>query len=266
MPHDALVKAVFSKLRHARGLLRELLPEPLRRRTDFRTLRLESGIAVDDEELDEQRMDLLYSARVGQRRALFYVLFEHQSRVDHWMAFRLLCYLVAIWKSCRAQNPRAKKLPAIFPLVMHHSRSGWTASAVFEELLDLDKDLLGAIGSYVPRFRFLLDDLPAQSDEALRARRRMTPGGRTAILALKYGRERIALRIRVLSQDARDPRARDVLALVLRYITETSHTPTGTLQRLLAEQVGPKVAEEVMTLAERLRREGRREGETTGMR
>src|SRR5262249_18312256 len=138
-----------------------------------------------------------------------------------------LCYLVAIWKGCRAQNPRAKKLPAIFPLVMHHSRAGWTASVAFEDLLDLDEDLLRAIGPYVPRFRFLLDDLPAQSDEALRARRRMTPGGRTAILALKYGRERIAVRIRVLSPDAGDPRARDVLALVLRYIAETSRTPTG---------------------------------------
>ena len=94
-PHGALFKAAFSKLRHARGLLRALTPDPLGRRIAWPTLRIESGIAVDDDELDEQRMDLLYSARVGQRRALFYVLFEHQSRVDHWMAFRLLCYLVS---------------------------------------------------------------------------------------------------------------------------------------------------------------------------
>src|SRR5262249_18653897 len=83
---------------------------------------------------------------------------------------------------------------------------------------------------------------------------------------LKHGRDHIAVRIRVLSPDARDPRARAVLALILRYIAETSRTPAGTLQRLLAEQVGPKVAEDVMTLAEQLRRGGRREGETTGMR
>jgi hypothetical protein len=107
-PHDALFKAAFSKLRHARGLLRELLPAQVGERLDWRTLRLESGIAVDDEDLDEQRMDLVYSVRAGQRRVLLYVLAEHQSKVDPWMIFRLLCYLVAIWKGFRAQHPQAR--------------------------------------------------------------------------------------------------------------------------------------------------------------
>src|SRR5262249_51033087 len=64
--HDALFKAAFSKLRHARGLLRSLVPEPLGRRIAWSTLRIESGIAVGDEDLGEQRMDLVYSARAGR--------------------------------------------------------------------------------------------------------------------------------------------------------------------------------------------------------
>ena len=80
-PHDALFKAAFSKPHHARGLLRELLPAPLGRRIDWRTLRLESGIAVGDEDLGEQRMDLVYSVLVRRRRVLVYVLAEHQSSV-----------------------------------------------------------------------------------------------------------------------------------------------------------------------------------------
>ena len=67
-PHDALFKAAFTKLRHARGLLRALVPEPLGRRILWTTLQLESGIAVGGEDLDEQRMDLVYSARAGKRR------------------------------------------------------------------------------------------------------------------------------------------------------------------------------------------------------
>ncbi|MFS8069349.1 MAG: Rpn family recombination-promoting nuclease/putative transposase, partial [Byssovorax sp.] len=202
-PHDALFKAAFSKLRHARGLLRELLPAQVGERLDWRTLRVESGIAVDDEDLDEQRMDLVYSVRAGRRRVLLYVLAEHQSKVDPWMIFRLLCYLVAIWKGFRAQHPQARKLPAILPVVVHHSPTGWTANVAFEDLLDADAALLDAIGPYVPRFRFLLDDLSVQSDAALRARSKMTPGGRVAILALKHGRAPIAVRIQVLSPDGR---------------------------------------------------------------
>ena len=91
-------------------------------------------------------MDLVYSVRAGKRRVLIYVLAEHQSKVDPWMAFRLLCYLVAIWKGYRAQHPRARKLPAILPIVVHHSPTGWTAPVAFEDLLDADAELLDALG------------------------------------------------------------------------------------------------------------------------
>ena len=263
-PHDALFKAAFSKLRHARGLLRELLPGPVGRRFAWRTLRLESGIAVGDEDLDEQRMDLVYSVQAGRRRVLIYVLAEHQSKVDTWMAFRLLCYLVAIWKSFRADHPRARRLPAIVPIVVHHSATGWTANVAFEQMLDVDADLLEALGPHVPRFRFLLDDLSAQSDAALRKRRQMTPGGRVAILSLKHGRAPIAVRIRALSPDGRAHAARDVLAIVLRYILETTQADAVKLRGLLVRQLGRKEAEKMLTTAERLRREGRTEGRTEG--
>jgi hypothetical protein len=265
-PHDALFKAAFSKLRHARGLLRALVPEPLGRRIAWPTLRIESGIAVGDEDLDEQRMDLVYSVRAGGRRVLLYVLAEHQSKVDPWMAFRLLCYLVAIWKGHRAEHPRAKKLPAILPIVVHHSPTGWTAPVAFEELLDADAELLDALGPHVPRFRFLLDDLSAQTDAELRGRSRMTAGGRVAILSLKHGRDQVAIRIRVLLPDGRASAARDVLASVLQYILETSGAEPATLRELLARQVGRKEAEKMLTTAERLRREGRQEGEVLGKR
>ena len=211
-------------------------------------------------------MDLVYSARAGRRRVLIYMLAEHQSKVDPWMAFHLLCYLVAIWKGHRGQHPRAKKLPAILPIVVHHSPAGWTAPVTFEEVLDADAELLAALGPYVPRFRFLLDELSLQTDADLRTRTQMTAGGRVAILSLKHGRDHVAVRIRVLSPDGRAPAARDVLASVLRCILETSRAEPATLRELLSRQVGREAAEEIMTTAERLRREGMREGEARGKR
>jgi hypothetical protein len=181
------------------------------------------------------------------------------------MVFRLLCYLVSLWKAFRAQHPRVKTLPAIIPIVVHHSPTGWTAPVAFEDMLDADAALLAALGPYVPRFRFLLDDLSAQTDAELRARSKMTAGGRVAILSLKHGRDEDAVRIRVLSPDGRAPSARDVLASVLRYILETSRAEPATLRGLLARQVGREAAEEIMTTAEMLRREGRREGEARGV-
>ena len=92
----------------------------------------------------------------------------------------------------------------------------------------------------------------------------MTAGGRVAILSLKHGRDQVAVRIRVLSPDGRAPAARDVLASVLRYILETSRAEPATLRELLARQVGREAAEEIMTTAEMLRREGETRGVKKG--
>jgi hypothetical protein len=263
-PHDALFKAAFSKLHHARGLLRALLPERLGRRIVWSTLRAEKGLAVGDEALDEQRMDLVYSTRAGKRRVLIYVLAEHQSKVDPWMVFRVLCYMVAIWKGYCADHPRAKLLPAIVPIVVHHSATGWTAPVAFDELLDVDAELLDTLGPYLPRFRFLLDDVSKQTDADLRARTAMTPGGRLVILALKHGRAPVAIRVGALAPDGRALAVRDVLTSVVRYILETSRVEPAALRELLARQVGRKEAERMLTTAEKLRREGRAEGRAEG--
>src|SRR5262245_12768080 len=123
-------------------------------------------------------------------------------------------------------------------------------------MLDVDADLLAALGPIVPRFRFLLDDLSAQTDAELRARTNMTAGGRVVILSLKHGRDQLAMRIRVLSPDGRAPAARDVLVCVLRYILETGRAEPAILRGLLARQLGREAAEEIMTTADMLRREG----------
>jgi hypothetical protein len=81
----------------------------------------------------------------------------------------------------------------------------------FEAMLNVDAALLSAVRPHVLCFEILLDDLAVQSDDALRARSKMTPGGRLAVLSLKHGRGPIALRIRVLSPDGKVAGARDVL-------------------------------------------------------
>ncbi|KYF63223.1 hypothetical protein BE11_46980 [Sorangium cellulosum] len=48
-------------------------------------------------------------------------LFEHQSTTHPLMAFRLLEYMVRIWKGHLERHPRSTRLPAILPVVLHHS-------------------------------------------------------------------------------------------------------------------------------------------------
>src|SRR5687768_9681764 len=93
--HDLLFRSTFSQVEHAASILRLLLPPALVARIDWESLTLCPGSFVD-EVLSERQSDLLYSVRVGGRRALLYLLFEHESSSEHLMSFRLLRYEVRI--------------------------------------------------------------------------------------------------------------------------------------------------------------------------
>src|SRR5262249_29431086 len=140
-----------------------------------------------DETLTERLSDLLFSIRLGGRPALLCLLFEHQSESVPLMALRLLRYEVRIWDAWVRENPKAKRIPAVIPAVLHHSAEGWTAAVAFEELLDVDPELLDVIAPYVPRFRFVLDDISAATDDELRGRA-MTALGRLVLWCLRYSR------------------------------------------------------------------------------
>ena len=78
----------------------------------------------------------LFAARVGGRRALIYILFEHQSQVAPLMPLRLLKYMLRAWDQYVLNHPNTTVVPILLPVVIHHSERGWTKSTAFEELYD----------------------------------------------------------------------------------------------------------------------------------
>ncbi len=268
--HDALFKHIFSQPEHAISVLREILPAKLSARIDWKTLRQEPGSVVD-QTLSGRHTDILFSVSLSGRRAFIYVLFEHQSDSEVLMTYRLLAYMVRIWGKYRSDNPNAKKLPAILPVVLHHSEQGWTRATSFEEELDLDEETLNLVAEHIPRFRFLLEDISHQEDDALRERA-MTALARLGLFCLKNGRRPdhlLAELVRwtaVVREVIRAPNGMAALAAVLRYIYETNERITvDEIKVLVAGIVGKEAENEVMTLAERLRQEGETRGLSKGL-
>ena len=130
-PHDALVKSAFSQIEHATGLLRQVLSPELAARVDFTTLALCPGSFVD-EALRERHTDLLFAAKIAGHEARIYLLFEHKSQVEALLPLQLLRYLLRAWEAWLVEHPQAKRIPVIVPVVLHHSKSGWTAATSFE--------------------------------------------------------------------------------------------------------------------------------------
>jgi hypothetical protein len=270
-PHDALFRATFCQPEHAAGALRAALPPEIAERVDFASLAHVPGSFID-EELSGSHTDLLYSVRLSGRRALFYLLYEHQSTPRRLMPLDVLTYEVRIWNDHVAKHPKEKLLPAILTVVLYHGESGWSAATSFEALLDLDDATRAALAEHVPRFRLLIDDVGRQEDGALRSRA-MTALGRLVLLCFKYARDpdelvrRLIRWADVMREVWRAPNGAAALGLVVRYIYEVGgERPVRTLSKLAAGKVGEDVEKAFVSYAEQLRREGRREGRSKGLR
>jgi len=254
-PHNGLFTATSSQVEHAAGELRAILPPALAAHLDFSTLTLCPGSFVD-EALSRRHTDLLFTALFAGRPALVYLLFEHQSTVDPRMPFRMLRYEIRIWEAQLAKHPDTVKLPVILPTVLHHGDGGWRAAVAFEDLLDIEPELLTAIGAYVPRFQFLLDDLAATSDDAIRARA-MSALGRFVLWCLKHARRQGFFKHElggwgsVIREAWNAPDGGAAIRRIFRYILEVDDQLTvDDLQKLATSTIGEDVEEEIVTLAD----------------
>jgi hypothetical protein len=154
-PHDALFRFVFGKPVHAASELRAVLPAALVDRLDLASLHPVNGSFVD-EELTNRHCDVLMRTRLDGREAFVYVLIEHQSSPDPIMPLRMLRYLMRIWDRWLEENPKAKRLPMIVPLVVYQGSRRWTYPVELSELLDVDPETARLAGDFLPRFRFVL--------------------------------------------------------------------------------------------------------------
>jgi len=276
-PHDALVKTVFGKPEHARGMLRRVVPPALAETLDWSTLTLRPGSFVDLV-LKEQHTDLLYSAtwRDGGE-VLVYFLFEHLSappKKDSLLAFRLLRYQVRIWEEWLANHQAAKSLPMIIPIVMYHGATPWSEPQLFDALLDVPANVRPTVTPYLVQFAFLLNDLSEISDDELRSGAMLTALAKLATICLKHARTSTEF-IKILArwmdfarEVARAPNGLKALAQVLCYILQVNdHVEREALQALLEREIGPDEAKEaIVTAGQQLIEQGRQEGRQEGRR
>jgi predicted transposase YdaD len=279
-PHDALFKAGFETPEQAVGLFKQVLPAPITRALAWETLARESGSFVDPA-LRKRQSDLLFSiqlARVPTREqdrpqqgkpVLLYLLLEHQSSNDADMPLRMLEYLVRIWKRYRKSHKKGS-LPIIIPALLSNASGGWTAPTSFHELFD--PEVLGAmlgLADLLPNFSLLLADLSTIGDDELLSWM-LLPAASLILKALRDARDKEKF-LRDLARwrgRVRDilaaPGGRDLIEQVLHYVWLV--TPdldfTDVHAKLLREL--PEAEDAVMTFAERLREQGRAEGEAKG--
>ncbi|QIS10966.1 Rpn family recombination-promoting nuclease/putative transposase [Nocardia arthritidis] len=263
-PHDSYFRQVMSRPADAASELQAVLPKAVAARIDWAGLELQSASFVKNN-LRGRQADVLYRTSLAGHDAYIYILIEHQSSTDKLMPLRLLGYMVDIWEHHRDTNPNAETLPTVIPLVVHSSHKGrrWNTHTEFAELFDLDPEMRTALSPYVPHFQFLLDDVAALDLPTLLARD-LTPVIRVMlVLHTKAPGSRHRNMLFPLMTDLRainsSPRGYDDLVTIMHYIIRVSDITVADLQPI-ADQLGPRAQEALLTTADRLLAEGRIEG------
>ncbi|WP_159372850.1 Rpn family recombination-promoting nuclease/putative transposase [Nocardia caishijiensis] len=242
-----------------------------RRNTIRFVTRLASAVAFSyDKEAVESYSDVLYRTTIDGRGAYLYMLIEHQSCSDQLMAFRMLGYVVNIWRRHLDEHPTSQVLPAVLPMVVHSTHTGlrWTAPTQLGDLIDLDDSACALLSRYLPKFEFLLDDVAPLDLAALRARP-LTPATKLMLIMHKIGPSNphiasdimeVVDELRALLDGPSGAREFDILVTYLFIVSDVSVTELQPL----TERLGPRAKEVVMTTAERLEARGEARGKARG--
>ena len=254
-PHDAVFKRFLRHPETANDFLMLYLPEAIRQRCDFATLRLQSASFID-EDLRAWYSDVLWSVRTTCGAGYIYVVIEHQSSPDNHMAFRLMRYAIAAMQ--RHLDAGHKTLPLVVPMLFYH---GATSPYPFS-LNWLDEFADPQLAKKLYGNQFPLIDVTVMPDDEI------VQHWRVALLELmqKHIRQRDLSGITeslaaVVMLGYTSPRQ---LRMLFHYMLQYGNTAEpGVFLRRLARRL-PQYEETLMSIAQKLKQEGRQEGRHEG--
>jgi predicted transposase/invertase (TIGR01784 family) len=256
---DAFIKETLAHPERAALFFQEHLPQDIVPYVDWSTLRLEPGSFVR-RDFRQRHTDLMFSVLFQGRELLLYLIFEHQSRPDPAMALRLWGY--QLLKLHRHVKHHGLPLPPIISFVLNQGPEKWNVAQTLEELFQLPPELEAALLPYLPRLRYALLDL-TQFDPLTQERHEQL---RVVLLLMKLVREKKVEEF--LDWIAAHPELAsalpaELLEWCLLYVLQANQE-LDVASIALRLQSNPELKQQTMSLAEKLVKQGRLEGEARG--
>jgi predicted transposase YdaD len=223
---------------------------------------------TDKKELAEYYSDILYKVNLTDgSQGFIYVLFEHKSYFDRFVHLQLLEYMVKIWRLyIKQQEKKPYYLPIVIPLLVCHARKEWPDDTV--RLASLLSGPVEDLTGYIPDFGLELYDLHRFSDDEIKG----TIIGRVILLLLKHIRDpdlqqRLPDILALFKTLMEKETGLEWIEVVIRYIVSAREEEDLSAKNIveIAEQaVSKETGEYVMTLLEKLRKEGEERGKQEG--
>ena len=130
-------------------------------------IKVDKSFILND--FNQKEADLVYRVKLKDKEIIFYVLMELQSKVDFLMPFRLLQYMLEIWRDVfnnedkKTRMQKEYRLPVIVPIVLYNGKYTWTVPKNYKETLNGHE----IFTNYVLDFKYILIDVNRYSEEDL---------------------------------------------------------------------------------------------------
>ena len=257
-PHDKLFKFALGDRPTAISLFRAFLPGKFTQHLDWRTAALQPGSYVD-QEFKASQSDILYHVKSRDSEALLYLLFEHQTTVDPWLALRLLGYKVRIWNDYRKAQPAARELPVVIPLVLAQTQRSWTSSNRFASLFPAGQSCPSDYAECIPDFAFQVIQLATLPFNQIVG----TPLGVAVLRVMKAARMNALLSDEVWDIAVLENLTLEEYEVIVRYILSADLDRNAVKSRV-AKLSSERLRTKAMSVADQLKQEGKREGREQG--
>ena len=191
-------------------------------------------------------------------------LVEHQSTPNKLMPFRMSKYMNAIF-DYHLKKTKGTKLPVIYPLIFYSGKQKYRYSTDLFDLFEENKDF----AMEVMLKPFQLIDLSEMSDEQLKQNVPYGFFARVMKHAHEKNKEKFMIYLREIIKDLgviESVSDIDYVYVTLSYVIETYDVLIEEVTGLVKENLSFIGEEKVMTLADRLRKEGYQKGQSEGVR
>jgi hypothetical protein len=156
------------------------------------------------------------------------------------------------------------------PILVHHSKTGWTAATSFHEIIAGEGPERDALLPHIPSFAVRLVDVSGGRAGDL-AEQALTALGRLVLWCLSVAgddarlEQEITHMAEALDEVLRAPSGLAALEALLRYLVAT-HTRLNVekVGRILEKAAGPRAQEVIVTVLDEIERRGERRGRTEG--
>jgi predicted transposase/invertase (TIGR01784 family) len=259
--HDETVKEYLSDHSTAKSFFKEYLPAPVVKNLDFRTLKICKDSFIS-KKLVKYFSDILYQVHLKGVSIFIYLLIDHKSKVEPFIGFQFLKYLVRIWELYLKQNSNARTLPVVIPMAIYHGPLEWKVDTRFIALFDAP----GYLKEYIPDFGYKLIDISHVPDEDIKGEVLL----RILLMTLKYVFTpglwpKLKEEIFPLFLKLKDKRkGTEYLEVLLGYLAGNAGSlPEDELNESVS-QLFEEGGDSMATLAEKWKREGKKEGKIEG--